>query len=369
MPITLLNTLLVATLVSLAVAWLIVRTSRWHGAVSGDPPAAGPQKLHTRTVPRIGGIAIALGLLAGLASARIQLAGSGVLSNWLWLVAALALAFGFGLAEDLTRRIGPWVRLSATFAAAAIASAGGSLVLTRFDFAPLDALLTMHIVMAFALTLFCVGAVAHAYNLSDGLNGLLGGLALAACCVIGSVAGQIGDRDASVFAVALGGASLGFLLLNFPRAHLFAGDSGAYLIGTAVAFLGIMLAIRNPGVSPWLAFLSVIYPFTDTTFAILRRMWQGRGIMQPDAEHLHSLLARWLARKSSTGGGAANPAATALILAGYAPFGLAAIAHARDSTALILLACVFAVAYVSLWFLLRKVVSAEESRLAGARAE
>lgn len=369
-----LTTFVVAALASFLVAMAIVATTRWHYPLSADLPTEGPQKLHLTAVPRIGGVALAAGLVMGIIAAKLGVAGTGLLPHGLIFLGALSIAFAFGLAEDLTRRVGPWTRLLATFAAALIAHVGAGLAVPRFDFAPLDLLLRAHWLVPPLLTLFCVGAVAHAYNLADGLNGLLAGLAVIACCILGNAAGAQGDTHSALVAAALGGAAIGYVALNFPRARVFAGDSGAYLLGTAIAFLGIMVVMRNPSISPWLAFVAVIYPFTDTTFAIVRRLAQGRGIMQPDAEHLHSLLARWLSRRGSlarrrAGCGIANPLASSMVLAAYVPFAVTAVQVARDTESLVILSFGFALTYCVTWVLLWRSVTAHEALLAEANAE
>ncbi|MBV8046602.1 MAG: glycosyl transferase, partial [Paludibacterium sp.] len=89
----------------------------------------------------------------------------------------------------------------------------------------------------------------------------------------------------------------GFLLLNYPRGLIFAGDGGAYLMGFLIAELSVLLVARNPLVSPWFPLLLVIYPVFETLFSIYRRKFlQDRAIGYPDALHLHSVIYRRLVR-------------------------------------------------------------------------
>jgi len=79
--------------------------------------------------------------------------------------------------------------------------------------------------------------------------------------------------------------------VNFPFGKLFLGDGGAYLLGFLVAWLAVMLAHRNPDVSPWAPLLACAYPIFETLFTIVRRLWARTHPGQPDSEHLHSLVA------------------------------------------------------------------------------
>lgn len=95
------------------------------------------------------------------------------------------------------------------------------------------------------------------------------------------------------------GAVLGFLVWNFPRGMIFAGDGGAYLIGFLIAELSVLLVARHPQVSPWFPLLLVIYPVFETLFSIYRKKFlRGMSPGMPDGLHLHMLvykrLVRWM---------------------------------------------------------------------------
>ncbi|TAG75121.1 MAG: undecaprenyl/decaprenyl-phosphate alpha-N-acetylglucosaminyl 1-phosphate transferase [Burkholderiales bacterium] len=350
-----------ACAVSFCTGALVVFTAKWHSRWSADHPGSGPQKLHLSPIPRIGGLAVAAGLFVSLVDIKFATVLGERLPSPIGVIVALSVPLLVGLWEDLTRLVGPWLRLIATFIAAGIAYVYCGAAVVRFDMPFLDVMLAALPLAPFFLTLFCVGGVAHAFNLSDGLNGLLGGLATVGAVLIGAVAMRHGDMYVAVFSAALAGATIGFLFWNFPKARVFAGDSGAYLLGTAISLLAIWLAARNANVTPWLAFIAVLYPFTDTTFAILRRALQRRPIMSPDAEHLHSLLARVLSRSF---GLKANAMAAAGIVAVAATFAWFAYFFASSAHHLIALCVLFAVLYSLIWFALMAqcgAVSEEES--------
>jgi UDP-GlcNAc:undecaprenyl-phosphate GlcNAc-1-phosphate transferase len=325
---------------SLLVALGLALTTRWHSPLSADTSGSGPQKIHTGVVPRVGGVAV----FAGFAAAFVV--GSRLLGlnseHTFWLLCALSVSFAAGLYEDLSKNFGPMARLLATFVSAAIAYQWCGASLTRFDVGPLDAVLVAYSPIAFLFTVFCVGAIAHAYNLSDGLNGLLAGLGLVACLGITLVARQYNDTYLLLASMTLGGALVGFGLLNYPRSYLFSGDGGAYLVGTAVAVLSILLIHRHAEISPWLPFCLVLYPFTDTTCAIIRRKLKRVSISAPDAEHLHTLLAKRMTARFGHRG--ANLASLLIVGAAGAFMWLAATFHAQ-TTVLIALAAAYFVSY------------------------
>lgn len=348
-----------ALFAALVIAFLLVSTAPWHSSFTADAPGSAPQKLHDRSTPRVGGVAIMIGFVVAMVLARVQgQANTGAdtpPSLAAWLIVALFVPFVAGLIEDVTKSFGARLRLMATFAGAAIAYVFCGAALTSFAVAPLDALLSVHPAASFVFTLFCVGAIANAYNLADGLNGLLSGLAIAASAALATVASAYGDPFMAIAPAALGAATLGFAVFNFPRARLFAGDGGAYMIGTAISLFAILLCRRHPEVSPWFAFALVLYPFVDTTVAILRRIASRRPIMEPDADHLHTLLASRLTKRFGSMG--RNMASVAIVIS-TALFTLAAVLLHKNTGALIALCAAYAVVYIGVY---RQVMTARES--------
>lgn len=345
----------IAFAVSLMVAMGLALTSSWHSPLSADTCGSGPQKIHAGVVPRVGGIAV----FAGFATAFVI--GSHLVGlnsePALGLLCALGVSFSAGLYEDLSKNFGPLARLLATFGSAAIAYHWCGASLTRFDVAPIDAVLANYSLIAFLITVFCVGAIAHAYNLSDGLNGLLAGLGLVACLGVTLVARQHNDDYLLLASLTLGGSIVGFGLLNYPRAYLFSGDGGAYLIGTAVAVVSILLIHRHPETSPWLPFCLVLYPFTDTTCAIIRRKLKRVSISTPDAEHLHTLLAKRMTVRFGKRG--AN-LASLLVVGTAGAFMSVAVTFHTQTTVLIAVAVTYLASYTLAY---RLVLSASGVRL------
>lgn len=270
---------------SYLIAKTLVLTSPQHGRFSLDTPGA-VQTFHSEPTPRIGGVGIYLALLlvqaVDLGAEVHAIVGAILLAG----IPALLV----GLAEDLTKRIPPPVRLASTLASAALACAATGVTLTNLGIAPLN-MLVVPGAMAFAFTTIAVAGVSNAFNIIDGFNGLASGTATICLMALAWVAGNAGDAPLMMGAAILAAAVSGFWLVNFPWGKLFLGDGGAYFIGFAVAWIAVLLPVRNPSVSPWTSLLICGYPVIEVVYSIVRRWKRGQAPSAADREHLHSLLA------------------------------------------------------------------------------
>ena len=286
--------LVVSFLASLLVALLVIHSAERHGHRSADHDLAGPQKFHFRPVPRIGGIAVFVAVLAGALLAQLSLEPDRH-SIWLLIVSSLP-TFVFGLAEDLTKGVSPRRRLffTAVSAGLAILLLGG--VIRRTTIPGVDHLITMT-PFAVALTVLVVTGVSNAVNIIDGFNGLASMCVLMMVASIGYVAFQVGDSFVVTAGLITIGAVLGFFVWNFPAGLIFLGDGGAYLIGFLLAELSVLLLVRNAGVSPMFPLLLCAYPIFETIFTMYRRKFvRGVPTAAPDGIHLHTLIHRRVMR-------------------------------------------------------------------------
>ena len=285
---------IVSFLTSLAVTLLVVRSASLHSWMSADHDFTGPQKFHTRAVPRIGGAAI-----------LVAMAVAGVFDNFtqadaapkFWLLMACgAPAFLLGIAEDLTKTVAARWRLLATCFSAALAVWLLDAVIVRTDIPGIDQLIVWT-PAAIALTLLCVTGVANAVNIIDGFNGLASMCVMMMLLGIAYVAFQTEDAFVASTALIAAGAVLGFFLWNFPAGLIFLGDGGAYFLGFILAEVSVLLLVRNPAVSPIFPLLLCAYPIFETIFTMYRRrVLRGVATAQPDGIHLHTLIHRRLIR-------------------------------------------------------------------------
>ena len=285
-------------LVCSSVAMLLVvasaeRLAHWFA----DHDLSGPQKMHVKAVPRVGGLGILAGVCGGLAVAAWMEGALG--SEILLMLACMLPAFVSGIWEDFTKSISPRRRMVAL----ALSGLLGVLLLggkfTHTGWLPFDDLLASNGLMWLGAVgaVFAVTGVSNSVNIVDGMNGLASGCTMMMNASLAYIAWCVGDDLVCGLALATVGATLGFFLWNYPRGLVFLGDGGAYLLGFIVAELGILLTTRHPQVSMLAPLLLVAYPVFETLFTMYRRRFiHQRSMTQPDGSHLHTLIYRRLKR-------------------------------------------------------------------------
>jgi UDP-GlcNAc:undecaprenyl-phosphate GlcNAc-1-phosphate transferase len=285
-------TLVTAFLIAGIVNLFLIRFAYVHDGFSGDL-LTGPQKVHSGVVPRIGGVGILCGMLAGGAVLLFRPLNDKPELIFQLLLISLP-AFVCGLVEDLTKRIPPWARLLGAVVTAVLGVVFLGAVIHRVGIPGLDKLLLFW-PLSFMLTAFAVAGMAHAVNIVDGFNGLSAGIALLILLALAYVAFKVYDLAVFHICLAAAGAILGFLIWNYPAGLIFLGDGGAYLVGAVIAEAAVLLVVRHPQVSPWFPLLVVIYPVFETLYTIYRRAFvRGQSPGSADALHLHSLIYRRL---------------------------------------------------------------------------
>lgn len=268
---------------------VIIRTQKLHGVISGDKDFEGPQKFHTAVVPRIGGIAIGLGLFASIAI-NYQNGADGIQKILMFFCAIPA--FGIGLTEDLTKKISVSTRLIITAFGATLATIFLNAKITGVDIPILDWAFSVPAI-SIIFTVFAITGLANAYNIIDGFNGLSSMVGIITLLALGYIGIKFNDPLIYFLSFSMASAILGFFLLNYPRGLIFLGDGGAYLIGFWVATLSVLLANRHSEISPWFPLMVNAYPIIETLFTVYRRKFhQGKSPGHPDGIHFHSLIFR-----------------------------------------------------------------------------
>jgi UDP-GlcNAc:undecaprenyl-phosphate GlcNAc-1-phosphate transferase len=253
---------------------------RW-SAVLGVDDRPEPRKVHKVAVPRVGGIAMAAGILIALAMwgdpirpLHAVMAGIGVL-----LV--------FGVWDDrVTLPAGP--KLAGQAIAAVVAMAWGGIGLSNITLVERTALPKF---IAVPLTfLFLVGST-NAFNLADGLDGLAGGMAFLCLAGTGLLAYTVGNVAVGSACLVLMGALIGFLRFNTHPARVFMGDCGSQLLGFSAAVLTLLLT-QDPQnqLSTALPLLLLGTPIVDTLMVMSERLAEGRSPLVADRRHIHHRL-------------------------------------------------------------------------------
>lgn len=193
-----------------------------------------------RQVPRIGGVAISLGLASGIATAGLEPLSGAMLVGGCLAVGCL------GLTDDL-RDVQPSTRLAVQATIGGVLGAGLALVPGSGMWAP--ALILLGAVV--------VPILANAANLVDNADGLAATLAVMSALALMVMAGLGGMDDARLVSLAIVGAGIGFLVFNLPRAQVFMGDVGSLSLGFALAAVWLVL-VREVTTAPSAGGLAVV---------------------------------------------------------------------------------------------------------------
>lgn len=281
--------------ISLFAAMLVVRRARGHAGRYGY---AKPQRFHVGDVPRLGGLAIFVGMLSAWCAAVLAFLSDNVGNLgidgplvWSWMWVLLPALIG-GVVEDLTQRLSLWYRLLLTGVSAMFALYLVDVSVHRLGLPALDALLASAPWWGIGIAFVAVAGLPHAFNIIDGYNGLSGMVALIVSLALVYVALQVGDRQLAGMLLCMTGATGGFLVWNYPRGMLFAGDGGAYLWGVTIAVGSLVLVQRHAMVSPWFPMLLLMYPVWETLFSMYRKSVRGVSPGVADALHFHQLIYR-----------------------------------------------------------------------------
>jgi UDP-GlcNAc:undecaprenyl-phosphate/decaprenyl-phosphate GlcNAc-1-phosphate transferase len=225
-------------------------------------------------VPSLGGPPIIAGALCGLAvTAGVPL----------WLGIPITMLCAAGVIDDIIV-LTPIQKITAEAIAAAVLIFIGPR-LTLSGYAPLD----------YAISGFWLLAVANAFNLIDGMDGLAGGIGVTTSVAIAAVAFWHGNLTLALIAGALAGALLGFLFFNIWPASIFMGDSGALPIGMMLGFITLeagQSCVATPLARWVLPILLMLTPLLDTGVVTISRIATGRPISRGGHDHSHHRLFR-----------------------------------------------------------------------------
>jgi len=257
--------------------------------------------LHSRPLPRLGGVAIFLSFLLTYAMGRgirLHYLQLGSLFPHRILATILlpgSLIFVLGVFDDI-RPVSARVKFAIQSLAGAALFAGG----LRIDNLPL--LFGGHHFPWFVglfLTVLWVLAITNAFNLIDGLDGLAAGSALFSTLVVFAVALITQASGVSLMALTLAGAILGFLRFNFSPATIFLGDCGSLFIGYMLSALALQGTAKAPTIiAVAIPVVSFGLPILETALSIVRRFLSGRPVFTGDREHIHhKLLQRGLSQR------------------------------------------------------------------------
>lgn len=254
----------VSALVSAGVLTWLLGAGRERMAV--DLP--NERSLHTRPVPRSGGLAVMAGILSALLLSELP-------ERWV-LLPTLAVLVGISMVDDF-RNLSAALRFAVQGLVAAVLA--GLLLSERLGW-PVAALAVP--VMVWMTNLF---------NFMDGSDGLAGGMAAIGFSTLAAAAAVAGDAAMAAFCLAIVAASLVFLRANWHPASIFMGDSGSVPLGFAAAALGLIGVSR--GIWPvWLPVMAFSMFIVDATVTLARRGLRGERVWQAHRTHYYQRMVR-----------------------------------------------------------------------------
>ncbi|WP_368503239.1 glycosyltransferase family 4 protein [Alkalihalophilus sp. As8PL] len=241
------------------------------------------RKIHAESMPRLGGVAIAIGTMCGLLyllPSMDYIAGVGIGAFILIIT---------GIIDDKYIITARWKLLAQIAAAIAVVLSG-----IKIDHVVLPFNVEINFgFLGYLVTIIWIVAIVNSINFIDGLDGLAGGVSTIAITTMLILALLSPGTHAFIIAtsIVLIGSLVGFLFFNFHPANIFMGDTGSLFIGYCIAVISILGFFKS------VTFVSLLFPIIilgvpilDTSFAIIRRALNNQKISAPDKGHLHHCL-------------------------------------------------------------------------------
>ncbi len=265
------------------------------------------RKLHSRSVPTIGGIIIfgAIVFSYSLWFPEEYNHIDNMLSNFKHLIAILILLFFVGVKDDIIGTA-PMKKLVAHIIVGFIMVIMADIRIESMH--GIFGLRSLEIWQSYLLSLFVYIVIVNSFNLIDGIDGLAGGIGFIISGFFGLIFLFWGDVPLALLAFVLCGSLLGFLVFNFSPARIFMGDSGSLVVGAIICVLAISVinlpelingkTLTNIVVPDWLASLNkpvlvmsiLVYPLIDTIRVFTIRALKGVSPFLADRNHIHHRL-------------------------------------------------------------------------------
>lgn len=237
--------------------------------------------IHTKPMPKMGGIGIFLGFLLGY----MLFSETSVQMNSILIGGFLIILIG--LIDDMTE-LKPSVKFIGQLASACVIVFYGQFLLDNVSAFGID----LHFgILAYPITVFFILGCINCINLIDGLDGLSGGISSIYFLTVGIIATIQGHFGLDfVLSFVMLGSTLGFLVHNFHPASIFAGDSGSMFMGFIISVIAL-LGFKNVTMTSLIIPLLILaIPILDTLFAIIRRLLKGESPSKADKFHIHHQL-------------------------------------------------------------------------------
>ncbi len=249
------------------------------------------RKLHNRPIASLGGI----GIFGGFYLASLLSIKGADNPEFQYFFAAITVIFFLGIKDDLVILSATKKFLGQVIAAAILIHLGGLRIDSMHGLFGITALPEA---FSIAISYISIIVITNAFNLIDGVDGLAGTLGLLTMSLFGAYF-YLADMPAyALFAFAMAGSLVAFLIFNYNPARIFMGDSGSLILGliNAVLVIKFMAVADNPSQnfhlesSVAIGFSILMLPLADTLRVFSIRIFQGRSPFSPDRNHIHHLL-------------------------------------------------------------------------------
>lgn len=266
-------------ILSLVITPFIKKLAIKFGAV--DKP--DERKVHKKLMPRLGGIAIYVSFIIGVFLFLPEMVHD------LPILIGATLIIIIGIVDDLFC-LSAKAKFSGQIIAALIPILSGLQI--SYITVPNGNVIEFGL-LAIPITLFWIVGITNAINLIDGLDGLAAGVSSIALFTIAVLSMTLGDPSTFLMGILLMGSTLGFLVFNFYPAKIFMGDTGSLFLGYMISVLSILGLTKSATILSLIIPIIILgVPIIDTTFAIIRRLVNGKPLTAPDKYHLHHCLIR-----------------------------------------------------------------------------
>jgi len=252
------------------------------------------QKIHEGSIPRFGGLVMILSLFFII---YFDLFSSSLTSSLMILLLCLCPLILVTFLEDLKNNISPLIRLFFIFLSSFSALTFGNF---KFPIVELPIIANVIIDYPWIFLLFLVlsvTSIVNAFNLIDGMNGLLLFTFTIVFLCLRSMAVIVEDNEWIYLLNILIIISVIQIFFNFPKAWVFSGDLGAYAYGFVIANMVIIFFGQHPEFLTWQAILILFYPALELIFTILRRLSSNKSLFDADTEHLHHQIFHFLKKR------------------------------------------------------------------------
>ena len=240
------------------------------------------RKVHTKPIPRLGGLGIFLGFLLGY-----MIFGQNTIQMNSILIGSFIILMT-GIIDDI-KPISAKSKLLGQIAASCVIAIYGNVLLNNLTIWGLNIEFG---IFAYPITILFIVACTNIINLIDGLDGLSGGISsifYLSTIIICFFQDRYMELEFLLSLIMLG-STLGFLVHNFHPAKIFAGDSGSLFMGFSIAVISLLGFKTTAITSIFIPLMILAVPILDTLFAIIRRLLKHQKISTPDKQHLHHQL-------------------------------------------------------------------------------